>query len=76
MRAIVPKDEKNDARTIQRGAPTGLARSGCTTTDRGAPSVWVTPAGRLKELFDALHDLADVDEAMRRSALHDAHFVR
>jgi hypothetical protein len=24
---------------------------------------WFTPAGRLKELFDALHDLTDIDEA-------------
>jgi hypothetical protein len=37
---------------------------------------WVTPAGRLKELFDALHDLADVEEAMRVSALHDVQFIR
>jgi uncharacterized cupin superfamily protein len=37
---------------------------------------WVTPAGRLKELFDALHDLRDIDEAMRLSALHDVQFVR
>jgi quercetin dioxygenase-like cupin family protein len=37
---------------------------------------WVTPAGRLKELFDALHDLTDIEEAMRRSALHDVQFIR
>jgi hypothetical protein len=37
---------------------------------------WVTPAGRLKELFDALHDLSDIEEAMRLSALHDVQFVR
>jgi quercetin dioxygenase-like cupin family protein len=37
---------------------------------------WVTPAGRLKELFDALHDLSDIDEAMRLSALHDVQFIR
>jgi quercetin dioxygenase-like cupin family protein len=37
---------------------------------------WVSPAGRLKELFDALHDLADIDEAMRLSALHEVDFVR
>jgi len=37
---------------------------------------WVTPAGRLKELFDALHDLADIEEAMRLSALHDVQFIR
>jgi quercetin dioxygenase-like cupin family protein len=37
---------------------------------------WVSPAGRLKELFDALHDLTDIDEAMRLSALHEVEFVR
>jgi hypothetical protein len=37
---------------------------------------WVTPAGRLKELFDALHDLSDLDEAIRLSALHDVQFLR
>jgi quercetin dioxygenase-like cupin family protein len=37
---------------------------------------WVTPAGRLKELFDALHDLSDIDEAIRLSALHDVQFIR
>ena len=28
---------------------------------------WVSPAGRLRELFDQLHDLEDLDEAVRRS---------
>jgi quercetin dioxygenase-like cupin family protein len=37
---------------------------------------WVSPAGKLKELFDALHDLTDIDEAMRLSALHEVDFVR
>jgi hypothetical protein len=37
---------------------------------------YVTPAGRLKELFDALHDLTDMDEAMRLSGLHEVDFVR
>jgi quercetin dioxygenase-like cupin family protein len=36
---------------------------------------WVSPAGRLKELFDRLHDLADIDEAIRISALHEVDFV-
>jgi quercetin dioxygenase-like cupin family protein len=37
---------------------------------------WVSPAGRLKELFDALHDLTDLEEAIRLSALHEVDFVR
>jgi quercetin dioxygenase-like cupin family protein len=37
---------------------------------------WVSPAGRLKELFDRLHDLTDLEEAIRISAAHDVEFVR
>ena len=37
---------------------------------------WVSPAGKLKELFDRLHNLADIDEAIRVSALHEVDFVR
>jgi quercetin dioxygenase-like cupin family protein len=36
----------------------------------------VTPAGKLKELFDALRDLTDIEEAIRLSALHDVQFIR
>jgi hypothetical protein len=36
---------------------------------------WVTPAGRLKELFDALHDMTDADEVVRVSAQHDVEFL-
>jgi hypothetical protein len=36
----------------------------------------VSPAGKLKKLFDALHDLTDIGEAMRLSALHEVEFVR
>ena len=37
---------------------------------------WVSPAGRLKELFDALHNLTDLEEAIRLSASHGVDFVR
>ena len=36
---------------------------------------WVSPAGKLKELFDALHELEDVDEVVRLSAEHDVDFL-
>jgi quercetin dioxygenase-like cupin family protein len=36
---------------------------------------WVTPAGRLRALFDRLHDLTDIAEAIRISALHEVDFV-
>jgi quercetin dioxygenase-like cupin family protein len=44
----------------------------------GAPSralFWVTPAGKLKALFDQLHDLTDIAEAIRISARHEVDFV-
>lgn len=36
---------------------------------------WVSPAGKLKELFDKLHELEDVDEVVRLSALHEVEFL-
>jgi quercetin dioxygenase-like cupin family protein len=36
---------------------------------------WVSPAGKLRELFDQLHDLTDIQEAVRISALHEVEFV-
>jgi quercetin dioxygenase-like cupin family protein len=57
--------------------PRGIAHSYANSDRRPARALfWVTPAGRLKELFDALHDLADIEEAMRLSALHDVQFIR
>jgi hypothetical protein len=35
----------------------------------------VSPAGRLKELFDTLHDMTDVDAVIRASAAHDVEFL-
>jgi quercetin dioxygenase-like cupin family protein len=37
---------------------------------------WVTPAGKLKELFDQLHELTDLDEVLRLSAQQEVEFVR
>lgn len=36
---------------------------------------WVSPAGRLAELFDQLHNLEDPEEVVRLSALHDVNFL-
>jgi quercetin dioxygenase-like cupin family protein len=35
----------------------------------------VSPAGKLKELFDALHNLTDPAEVVRLSAEHDVNFL-
>lgn len=36
---------------------------------------WVSPAGKLKELFDELHEMTDVEEVVRVSAEHDVDFL-
>jgi quercetin dioxygenase-like cupin family protein len=36
---------------------------------------WVSPARRLRELFDKLHDLADLDEAVRLSRACEVDFL-
>jgi quercetin dioxygenase-like cupin family protein len=71
-------EEKVQARAgdlvrMPRGIPHSYANCGAMPA---RALFWVTPAGRLKELFDALHDLADIEEAIRLSALHDVQFIR
>ena len=36
---------------------------------------WVSPARKLHDLFKAIHDLTDVDEVVRLSALHEVEFL-
>ena len=36
---------------------------------------WVSPAGKLKELFEELHEMTDVEEVVRVSAEHDVDFL-
>ena len=36
---------------------------------------WVSPAGRLAQLFDQLHNLDDPAEVVRLAALHDVNFL-
>ena len=36
---------------------------------------WVSPARQLEDLFKALHDLQDVEEVVRLSALHEVDFL-
>jgi quercetin dioxygenase-like cupin family protein len=57
--------------------PMGLAHAYYNNTDVPTRALfWVSPAGMLKELFERLHDLTDIAEAMRLSALHEVDFVR
>ena len=41
----------------------------------GKALFWVSPSGKLSQLFDQLHNLADPEEVVRRSALHDVDFL-
>jgi hypothetical protein len=36
---------------------------------------WVSPAGKLEDLFKALNGLTDVPDVLRLSALHDVDFL-
>ena len=56
--------------------PKGLAHGYYNKTDKPSRALfWVSPAGRLKDLFDQLHDLTDPDEVVKRSAAHDVDFL-
>ena len=56
--------------------PMGIPHAYYNNTDQPTRALfWVSPAGRLKELFDRLHDLTDIAEAIRISARHEVDFV-
>ena len=56
--------------------PWGIPHSYANNTESATRALfWVTPAGKLKELFDQLHDLTDVHEVIRLSALHEVEFI-
>ena len=56
--------------------PRGIPHGYYNRSEKPARALfWVTPAGRLRALFDQLHDLSDVDEVVRRSAAHEVDFL-
>jgi uncharacterized cupin superfamily protein len=56
--------------------PKGVPHGYFNKTDKPTRALfWVSPAGRLKELFDTLHDMTDVDAVIRTSAAHDVEFL-
>lgn len=57
---------------MPRGVPHGYFNKG----DRPARALfWVSPAGRLRQLFETLHEMTDVEEVVRASAAHDVDFL-
>ncbi len=57
---------------MPRGVPHGYFNK----SDASARALfWVSPAGRLEALFDALHDLNDIPRVLQLSAEHDVEFL-
>ncbi|MEM7044511.1 MAG: cupin domain-containing protein [Pseudomonadota bacterium] len=66
------KAKAGDLVRMPKGVPHGYFNK----SDKPARALfWVSPAGRLKELFDELHELTDVEEVVRLSAEHDVDFL-
>lgn len=56
--------------------PRGIAHAYFNRSDEPASSMfWVSPGGKLANLFRLLHDLEDADEVVRLSALNDVDFL-
>ena len=57
---------------MPRGVPHGYFNKGAVPA---RALFWVAPAGRLRQLFETLHDMTDVVEVVRVSAEHDVDFL-
>jgi mannose-6-phosphate isomerase-like protein (cupin superfamily) len=56
--------------------PRGVPHGYYNRQDKPARALfWVTPARRLRELFDQLHELGDVEEVVRRSKICEVDFL-
>ncbi len=56
--------------------PRGIPHGYFNKSDKPARALfWVSPAGRLEDLFKKLHKLTDVEEVVRLSAEHDVDFL-
>lgn len=56
--------------------PKGIPHGYFNKSDKPCRALfWVSPMGKLKDLFDQLHNLSDPEEAARISAQHDVDFL-
>lgn len=56
--------------------PRGIAHAYANMSDMPARTLfWVSPAGKLKQLFDAIRDIEDFAEIIRIAAEHDVMFL-
>jgi len=57
--------------------PMGIPHGYYNLTDKPTRGLfWVSPARRLRELFDNLHNLGDPEEVVRQSAQREVHFLK
>ena len=64
--------QPGDLVRMPRGLPHAYANNQMTAA---RALFWVTPGGRLRELFDRLHDLTDIAEVVRHSHECDVEFL-
>lgn len=56
--------------------PKGIPHGYFNNSDKPVRALfWVSPMGKLKDLFEALHELEDVEEVVRLSAAHEVNFL-
>ena len=56
--------------------PRGIPHGYFNKSDKPARALfWVSPAGRLRDLFETLHNMSDVEAVLRASAEHDVDFL-
>ncbi len=66
------KAKAGDLVRMPKGVPHGYFNK----SDKPCKALfWVSPAGKLKELFDVLHDMTDVEAVIKASAEHDVDFL-
>jgi quercetin dioxygenase-like cupin family protein len=66
------KAQPGDLIRMPQGIPHAYYNNGDTPT---RALFWVSPARKLKELFDALHNLTDAAEVVRLSAEYEVNFL-
>jgi quercetin dioxygenase-like cupin family protein len=70
--SVWSKAKEGDLVRMPRGVPHGYFNK----SDAPARALfWVSPAGRLEALFDALHDLDDIPRVLQLSADHEVNFL-
>ena len=72
LAGVWSKAKEGDLVRMPRGIPHGYFNK----SDVPARALfWVSPAGRLEALFDALHDLDDIPHVLQLSADHEVNFL-